>query len=376
MFNYVPERIYTKIKDDETYKEIVAFIESKKATCSTIVEYIKSDSNEFYGDKAIEYKTKLKEIINKYCPEYLIQYNANNGEYTRDQLLAMYKSKTYDSECNFFFLSNIINASYADTTYLEYIYIFVKDYEDLSTEELNVLSTYIHLKYMYGKIYLTAFNTNSFVDGYHITLFNTVHSIYTKILEYADSDTANNYVLEAIADSMQVVTNKLQDHKKLHPYMDLILDFADGLTYQYQKYSYAYAKILDMRNMICAYDRDYSGFLNGSIILCKYISTALAVPSKLFKGLNYYDKCNHAMFIVLIRRYIKLKNIVPMLRINDNVVINNLLPDDYTFALSNIININTPSAEYDAVVEQYRISVDNWFNSTNIAYVELKDIKI
>jgi hypothetical protein len=376
MINYIPERIYNKIKDDETYKEIVAAISTKKAECDTFVEYIKSDSDAFYGDKAAEYKAKLEEIVNKYCPEYLIQYKVNNGEYTKEQMLEMYNSKKYDSEYNFFFLSNIINASYEDNTFTEYMGWFIRDYEALDDRDLSILSAYIHLKYMYAKIYITAFTMTSFKDKYYVDLFNIVYSIYKKTLEYTETDIINNYILEAMADSLQVIASRIDDHKKLYPYLELILNFTEELSYQYQNYSYAHAKLLDIRNMLCVYDRDYTGFINGTIILCKYLSSALAVPSKLFKGLNYYDKCNHSMFIVLIRKYLKLKNAIPMLRSNSSVIINNLKPDDYNYALSNITDIDTPSVEHDIVINQYRNTVDSWFNSDNAALNELKDIKI
>lgn len=375
MINYVPERIYNKIKDDATYKEVVAAIEDKKAECTTFEQYIKSDSDEFYGDKATEYKAKLEEVIGKYCSEYLLEYRVNNGAYTNEQLLTMYNSEMYDNEYNFFFLSKIV-ASYKDNEYIKYMDLFVKDYEKLPESELSLLSGYIHLKYMYSKIYLTAFNRTSFEDKFQNELFNSAHYIYEKTLIYTDADIANNYVLEAMADSLQMIASKVEDHTKLFPYLQLIINFAEGLEYQYKNYSYGYAKILDMRNMLHAYARDYTGFLNGTIILCKYLSTALAVPSKLFKGLNYYDKCNHSMFVVLVRKYIKLKASVPILRVSDSAFINNLSPQDYDFALSNIIDIDTPSAEHDSAVQQYIISVDKWFNSDNMVFSELKDIKI
>jgi hypothetical protein len=377
MFNYIPERIYKKIKNDEAYISLVAEITAAKESCKTFEEFIRSDSEEFVGrDRLSNYKKVLAEIVTKYCPEYLIQLKVNEGEYTKPQLIEMYNSNKYDTEYNFFFLSNIINASYDDGTYLEYMEYFINDYEALPLREVSLLSDYVHLKYMYGKIYLNAYNINTDNDRYHYILFDANYSTYMKVLDYVELDILNNYVLEALCDSLQVVANKLEDNTKLYFYLKIILNFANSSLYQYKNYSYAYAKLLDIKNMLDAYSRDYTEFINGTIVLCKYISNALAVPSKLFKGLNYYDKCNHAMFIVLIRKYLKLKESIPVLRVNNSATITNLNPLDYNYAFSNITDIETPSIEHDVVVNQYKMEVDAWFKSDNVVLNCLKDIKI
>ena len=376
MINYVPERIYKVIKDDPMYKEIVSEIETKKKSCTTLKQWVESDSDEFFGESAEFYREELNAVIQKLCPDYLLQYKVNNGAYSKEELIAMYESKTYDAEYNFFFLSNIINQSYEDGSYVTYLDIFVKDYEKLSEDDKMNISNYVNLKYMYAKIYMMAYNQQYFGENTHVDLFNKSYNIYEKALTYTkDADTVNNYALEALADSAQAIAMKNVENDILLKYISLVCDVASKFSFQYENYSFSYAKLLDMKNMIYLYNRDYTSFLHGALNMYSYLSSAVKSPDALYNGLNYYDKCNHGMFAVLLRKYIKMKNLVPLLRTMDSATINNLPLEDYSYVISDIADVNSPSKENSIVVSKYMKSVDDWFSSNNKAYQELCAIK-
>jgi len=375
MINYTPERIYEKIKDNETYKAVVAAIKAKKATCKSLEEWVNSDSESFYGDDWKKWKDELDSIVTTICPEYLVQYKTCNGEYTRDELLELYNSKKYDSECNLFFIANL-SQEYSDGEYITYLNLFVAEYEKIADRDKLLLSKYIHMKYMYCKIYLYAYNTVLFPDKWNIDLFNKQYSVYTEVYDITkDKDNAANYLLEAFADSIQALNLNKIDMAALAPYMNLVWNLVYNMSFQYEAYSFGYGKIMDIRNMIWANNREFTNFLNGTLEMYKYLSNALANTSKLFAGLNYYDKCNHGMFVVLLRKYLKMKTYIPMLRTMDGATIINLSTADYQYALSDNISASAQSAEVDDAVQQYKKSVDHWFNGNNGAYNEVTKIK-
>ena len=376
MINYVPERIYRVIKDDPMYKEVVAEIEAKKKSCTTLKQWVESDSDEFFGENAEFYKKELNDVIQKMCPGYLLQYKVNNGAYSKEKLIEFYNSKTYDAEYNFFFLSNIINQSYEDGTYVIYLDKFVKDYEKLNEDDKMNISNYVNLKYMYAKIYMMAYGQQYFGENTHVDLFNKSYSIYEKVLEHTtDSDTVNNYALEALADSIQAIAMNGVENDVLLNYISLIYGAANKFTFQYKNYSFAYAKLLDMKNMLYLYNRDFTSFLHGALNMYSYLSAALKNQERLYSGLNYYDKCNHGMFAVLLRKYIKMKNLVPFLRNMKSAVISNLSVEDYAYITSDIPDVNSPSEENSIVVRKYMKSVDDWFTAGNKVYQELCSIK-
>lgn len=375
MINYVPERIYKIIKDDPDYKSVVEAISTKKQSCVSLKEWVLSDADSFYGDKAAEYRKTLEDVINKLCPQYLLQYQVNNGDYTADKLLEFYNSKKYDAEYNFFFLSNIINQSYENGLYPKYLEILVADYEALDEATRKSLSNYVHLKYMYAKIYVLTVNLNIWYDKFAVDMFNNAYVIYQNAVKYTnDTDTANNYFLEAMSDSAQQLAMRGVSNDNLLIYIGYIIETAQNMKFQYENYSFAYAKLLDMKNMLYLYERRYTDFVSGMIILTKYLSTALDNKYKLYSGLNYYDKCNHGMFLILIRKYVKLKTTVPILRQLDDVAIKNITANDYAFAMADTIDVSAQSEYINVVINKYKDSVDNWFKDSNKAYSTLCSI--
>ena len=375
MINYVPERIYKIIKDDPDYKSVVESISTKKQSCVSLKEWVLSDADSFYGDKAAEYRKTFENVINKLCPQYLLQYQVNNGDYTADKLLEFYNSKKYDAEYNFFFLSNIINQSYENGLYPKYLEILVADYEALDEVTRKSLSNYVHLKYMYAKIYILTVNLNIWYDKFAVDMFNNAYVIYQNAVKYTnDTDTANNYFLEAMSDSAQQLAMRGVSNDNLLTYIGYIIETAQSMKFQYENYSFAYAKLLDMKNMVYLYERRHTDFVSGMIILTRYLSTALDNKYKLYSGLNYYDKCNHGMFLILIRKYVKLKTTVPILRQLDDVAVKNITANDYAFAMADTIDVSAQSEYINVVINKYKDSVDNWFKDSNKAYSTLCSI--
>lgn len=360
MIAYVPERIYEKIKDLQEYKDIDARVTAIKARCQTLKDWVYSDDESFYGEDGVKCQKDLEALVQAKCPEYLVQYKVNSKEFTKEDLLDMYKSKKYDEETNFFILSAIIDFSYEDGTYAYFLDEIVEYYNSLSEEVKVTLSNYVHFKYMYAKCYTLALHSTVFYDKYYINLFNKQYSVYQKALEYTkDSDTGNNYILEALADSVQVLGLNRAPEDTVFEYLKLIYQLAENLQFQYENYSAAYIKIMDLMNDMYLYYRELTDFVNQSLIIYKYISSAMASPSKLYKGLNYYDKCNHGMFAISVYKYLKLKDLVPIFRVSREALVRNLSVEDYEF----IHNYNQSSTN-NSMVLKYKESVDGWLDTS------------
>lgn len=380
MINYLPERIYNALQNDTDYKTIIAYITAKKATCVTLEDFVDSDSDDFLGSvQCNQYRTQMENIINKYCPGYIEEYKVNNGEYDKSTLLTMYNDTTgiYDNETKFFILSNIINDSYQDRTYESYMQQYVTDYEKLTDNDKSNLAKYVHFKYMYAKSHELALNCDMTKSDWQTTLGNELYALYNTIKTLTgDRDITRNYGLEALAYAVQTVsdTNKVTI-SALNTFITLVYDFANSISFQYQNYSFGLGKIMDLQNMVYVYNRSYACFIDQTIKNMKYLSDALGNKTTLFNGLNYYDKCNHGMFTVLLRKYIKIKNAIPCIENNKNAVLTNLTDVDKTYALSDIIKSGTPSAQNNICVANYRDDVDSWFKPSNIGFALLQTIK-
>lgn len=380
MINYLPERIYNAVKDDADYKTIVNYLTEKKSSCATLEDFVDSDSDDFLGVvQCKQYRTQLENIINKYCPNYLEEYKVNNGEYTKDELISMYSNTTgkYDIETNFFILSNIINNSYLDHTYEPYMQQFVTDYEKLSDGDKTGLANYVYFKYMYAKSHELSLYCDMTKANWQLTLGNQLYALYTDIKSITDDrDITRNYGLEALAYSVQTVSDtNTVTMDELNTYVSLVYDFANSISFQYQNYSFGFLKIMDLQNMVYVYNRNYACFIDQTIKIMKYLSNALVNKSSLFNGLNYYDKCNHGMFTVLLRKYIKIKSSIICIEKNNEAVIQNLTDIDKAYALSDIIKAGTPSEQNNICVSNYKSDVDSWFKPSNMGFAALQLIK-
>ena len=359
MISYVPERIYAKLKDLQEFKDIEARIVTIKSRCQTLKDWVYSDDESFYGEDGVQCQKDLEALVTKIYPEYLTQYKVNSKEFTKDTLIDMYKSKKYDAETNFFILSAIIDYSYEDGTYAYFLDNVIDDYEALTEEVRAGLSNYVHFKYMYAKCYMLALGSVVFYDNYYTNLFNKQYVVYQKALEYTkDSDTANNYILEAFADSVQALNLNNAPSDTVYKYLSLIYKLAEDLQFQYENYSIAYIKILDMMNMMYVHNRELTNFINQSFIVYKYLSKALENKAKLYSGLNYYDKCNHGMFAIMVYKYLRLKDTVPVLRESRESIVRNLTVDDYSF-----VTEYEQSSQSNVMVLKFKDSVDQWLDT-------------
>ena len=377
MFNYMPERIYAKVKDDDKYKEAVKLLEdtyvSKAVASKSIIGYenFLYRSREKDLDFANKYLAMLEETVNRLCPEYITEYKMIYEYYkSKEELIEIFNDDKYDHETRLICLSDIINLSYTDTTFDEWTNKYLDFFGMCTDDEVKSFSGYIILKAMHMKIYMHTYGfagkeiTKDMID--EAIAFNK-QALADCLKFYPDKDTAYNGFVEACTDSLQNLVALTTDVDLLLYYAKMIEDENDGNEYQYQKYSFAVLLLQDKKNDLYLLSGRYTDFMHGVMNVMNYISEAYKDIDKFARGLSYYDKRNYADFLCILRKYLKLKNISPCMRRLDMFSIKNVPADDYTCAMSDITaeSKTVYSENIATIVGRYRDSVDKFLSDDN-----------
>lgn len=379
MFNYMPERIYAKVKDDDKYKEAIKLLEdtylTKAEDAKSVMGYDKAmyTSRELYPDFAAKYLAMLEEVVQRLCPEFMVEYKIIYEYYkSKDELIAIYNDTKNDDETRLICLSDIINLSYTDTTYDRWTNEFLDFYDKCDPKEIPGFSGYIHLKEMHMKIYMHTYNfagkeiTQEMVD--EALAFNKA-TLEVCLKNYPDNDAIYNGYIEACTDSLQNLVALSTDVNMLIYYANAIANEDDTRNYQYHDYSFAVMLLQDKKNDLYLLSGRHTEFIHGTIKVMKYISNAYKDVDSLARGLLYYDKRNIGNFMCLLRKYIKLKSIAPVMRRSDLFQITGIPKEDYDMALSEIFysaDIKTAYSENSAtIVSRDRDSVDQFLSADN-----------
>lgn len=110
MINYVPERIYAKIKDDPSFIEIDKLAKDRFSKSGTLLDVVMFDNNIKEDDFIYkQYNDTLYALVKKYCPEYELQMKITlDNDMTKNDLLYYYDHRSeYDTETVLYILSLI-----------------------------------------------------------------------------------------------------------------------------------------------------------------------------------------------------------------------------------------------------------------------------
>lgn len=385
MLFYLPERIYNKLEpNNSNYKKLSDNVDNKKKNIKTFREYIEADNalsekrlSELYSIKAY-CRNKLKDD-----PILLKEYDINNGEYTKDEMIKMYNSpdETIDTENKFYLLSNIVNKAYEGTsTHTEYVEEYEKYmneyktlYESLDEDIIKTLSKYVWLKYMYCKVWFTCKDVSIDEENWVKNIFIKCIAIYDKQLELTnDKSITMNYFIEAICSGINNIGISGASNKDIHKVILLFRQFVDRQEFQYKECSFAYLKLMDMECQDYLISRDISSFYNMCQIIFRYISNAFKNIDNLLRGLSYYDKVNHNMWCVLVRQYIKLRDNIPLLQ---KIPIENISEDDYEFIIGNDLCNNVNVADPNRFSEvNFKDSVDYLLENGNGLFERINSV--
>ena len=357
MIYYLPERIYELLKNDDDVISILLEVEEKFDAINDFKSYIMGYSK-LYGDPAITsiYIRANNLIRNKLHGMKFLEreFDINEGDVSLEDMKKWYffgnESTGIDLENKFFLLSNIMNKTEDHDEYEQFMKKYVEVYES-KPEEVQ-LSKYIHLKYMYAKMYVMSMNQTEFEDYWQVHFIDDMHKIYTNTLKTTgDFDITTNYYLEALSTAVKRANYNreqigLTDTGWLSDVMTYVMmglrnaDSSD-IDFQYSQASMGYLFILDELATLYCLNGDKKSFNYVLNNIVSYINIALSDEKKLLRGLFFYDKVNHNMFASMIRKYLKV-----LAGIKTILQINGLSKEDREYILSDNLGdiaANTPN---------------------------------
>lgn len=376
MILYLPERLYNELNNPNnkyftSYFNLSHKIENYYSSLKSFEQVVLASPK---NNKTIQsYKDELDKIINEAFsdkPEYIEEYRINNGDYNREEMLDKIVREE-DTENRFFLLSNIINQTYSEQQSIKYLKAYVAFFEILTDEEKEKLSKYVWLKYMYSKIYTTAYSKP--LQSNSLEIFINLYKNIKNAVK--DNDITSNYFFEAINDATRIYLSKTEGRQDYINILDFSLTVEEKIAteYQYYNYSSAYINMLDIRNTIYLSLRKFTSAYHITSRICKYINEAFKDEQKLLRGLAYYDKCNHNNFALITRKYLKIIEEVPLF---SKIKLDGIPEIDKEYFLSDRIGKEVASSGPNQIIDTTSVkNIDGWF-SNNENLDDMKNIII
>lgn len=381
MILYLPERLYDEIKDNQDFIDISEQMEDIYTEKNTFEHAITTNWVDNDEIKALGIKLdKLIETFFKDKPNYIEEYKINNGKYSKQEMIVKYEtgnSEVYDYENKFFLLSNILNKSYEDGTYTEYMKPYVNLFESTSLEEKKEmnLSKYIWLKYMHAKLYVMATKIN-FVDmKWDKSFADQALQLLDELNVYDDTDIFENSFLEAYLEAVQTVMvniPKLPSQEILN-LLGRVNGIVNEKSFQYYNCSFSVLSYMDTINNLYLFKGDFTAFHHMTSTIVDYINDSLYYIENTLRGLSYYDKSNHAMYAILIRKYLKLTDYCDYMR---DIKIKYLSDTDKEFILSDRLGSDVSTNPFNGVVESRTLEDCDSFFKNNFYLENLKHITV
>lgn len=376
MINYVPERIYAKIKDDPSFIEIDKLAKDRFSKSGTLLDVVMFDNNIKEDDFIYkQYNDTLYALVKKYCPEYELQMKITlDNDMTKNDLLYYYDHRSeYDTETVLYILSYLINTSYQDYTFNTYQKQYHELYEAQDLKTKYQFSTYIHLKYINSKVEDYAINEAPKDETYLTKVFDLLTSLYEEYKLIIKDQYILKYVFIEIFDhtltnAYNFVDNDRLIYKQL-PNISVPEDILDG---DFKGTSINELGILDKKFELAFAVRNWEETTKYYYEILEWIDNALSEPQKLFKTLVIYDKVMAPNFCGILRRYVKLST--QILCKSGDPYLRNLNPQDQEFILRK--SYSGTKFSNQATTDSFnRLTnhIDQWFANNEVALTVYKN---
>lgn len=376
MINYVPERIYAKIKDDPSFIEIDKLAKDRFSKSGTLLDVVMFDNNIKEDDFIYkQYNDTLYALVKKYCPEYELQMKITlDNDMTKNDLLYYYDHRSeYDVETVLYILSYLINTSYQDYTFNTYQKQYHELYEAQDLKTKYQFSTYIHLKYINSKVEDYAINEAPKDETYLTKVFGLLTSLYDEYkLIIKDQDLLKYVFIEifdhTLTNAYNFVDNDRLIYKQL-PNISIPEDILDG---DFKGTSINELGILDKKFELAFAVRNWEETTKYYYEILEWIDNALSEPQKLFKTLVIYDKVMAPNFCGILRRYVKLST--QILCNSGDPYLRNLNPQDQEFILRK--SYSGTKFSNQATTDSFnRLTnhIDQWFANNEVALTVYKN---
>lgn len=376
MINYVPERIYAKIKDDPSFIEIDKLAKDRFSKSGTLLDVVMFDNNIKEDDFIYkQYNDTLYALVKKYCPEYELQMKITlDNDMTKNDLLYYYDHRSeYDTETVLYILSYLINTSYQDYTFNTYQKQYHELYEAQDLKTKYQFSTYIHLKYINSKVEDYAINEAPKDETYLTKVFGLLTSLYDEYkLIIKDQDLLKYVFIEIFDHTLTNAYNFVDNDKLIYKQLPNISVPEDILDGDFKGTSINELGILDKKFELAFAVRNWEETTKYYYEILEWIDNALSEPQKLFKTLVIYDKVMAPNFCGILRRYVKLSTQV--LCKSGDPYLRNLNPQDQEFILRK--SYSGTKFSNQATTDSFnRLTnhIDQWFANNEVALTVYKN---
>lgn len=376
MINYVPERIYAKIKDDPSFIEIDKLAKDRFSKSGTLLDVVMFDNNIKEDDFIYkQYNDTLYALVKKYCPEYELQMKITlDNDMTKNDLLYYYDHRSeYDTETVLYILSYLINTSYQDYTFNTYQKQYHELYEAQDLKTKYQFSTYIHLKYINSKVEDYAINEAPKDETYLTKVFDLLTSLYDEYkLIIKDQDLLKYVFIEIFDHTLTNAYNFVDNDKLIYKQLPNISVPEDILDGDFKGTSINELGILDKKFELAFAVRNWEETTKYYYEILEWIDNALSEPQKLFKTLVIYDKVMAPNFCGILRRYVKLST--QILCKSGDPYLRNLNPQDQEFILRK--SYSGTKFSNQATTDSFnRLTnhIDQWFANNEVALTVYKN---
>lgn len=376
MINYVPERIYAKIKDDPSFIKIDKLAKDRFSKSGTLLDVVMFDNNIKEDDFIYkQYNDTLYALVKKYCPEYELQMKITlDNDMTKNDLLYYYDHRSeYDTETVLYILSYLINTSYQDYTFNTYQKQYHELYEAQDLKTKYQFSTYIHLKYINSKVEDYAINEAPKDETYLTKVFGLLTSLYDEYkLIIKDQDLLKYVFIEIFDHTLTNAYNFVDNDKLIYKQLPNISVPEDILDGDFKGTSINELGILDKKFELAFAVRNWEETTKYYYEILEWIDNALSEPQKLFKTLVIYDKVMAPNFCGILRRYVKLSTQV--LCKSGDPYLRNLNPQDQEFILRK--SYSGTKFSNQATTDSFnRLTnhIDQWFANNEVALTVYKN---
>lgn len=376
MINYVPERIYAKIKDDPSFIEIDKLAKDRFSKSGTLLDVVMFDNNIKEDDFIYkQYNDTLYALVKKYCPEYELQMKITlDNDMTKNDLLYYYDHRSeYDTETVLYILSYLINTSYQDYTFNTYQKQYHELYEAQDLKTKYQFSTYIHLKYINSKVEDYAINEAPKDETYLTKVFGLLTSLYDEYkLIIKDQDLLKYVFIEIFDHTLTNAYNFVDNDKLIYKQLPNISVPEDILDGDFKGTSINELGILDKKFELAFAVRNWEETTKYYYEILEWIDNALSEPQKLFKTLVIYDKVMAPNFCGILRRYVKLST--QILCKTGDPYLRNLNPQDQEFILRK--SYSGTKFSNQATTDSFnRLTnhIDQWFANNEVALTVYKN---
>lgn len=376
MINYVPERIYAKIKDDPSFIEIDKLAKDRFSKSGTLLDVVMFDNNIKEDDFIYkQYNDTLYALVKKYCPEYELQMKITlDNDMTKNDLLYYYDHRSeYDTETVLYILSYLINTSYQDYTFNTYQKQYHELYEAQDLKTKYQFSTYIHLKYINSKVEDYAINEAPKDETYLTKVFGLLTSLYDEYkLIIKDQDLLKYVFIEIFDHTLTNAYNFVDNDKLIYKQLPNISVPEDILDGDFKGTSINELGILDKKFELAFAVRNWEETTKYYYEILEWIDNALSEPQKLFNTLVIYDKVMAPNFCGILRRYVKLST--QILCRSGDPYLRNLNPQDQEFILRK--SYSGTKFSNQATTDSFnRLTnhIDQWFVNNEVALTVYKN---